>query len=136
MSLKHLPSRILLGLAGGLFFAVCFSAYVTILYAARGPAAFEANDTNYGAVVAVYFVSGTLIGFICGLLLPLARRWWGAMLVGTVGAFIVYVAFDIADGAVITSTFFTDHLTAQTIGYAATVGSLSGLVLWHVFYRT
>jgi hypothetical protein len=136
MSMKDLPSNVLLGLLGGLFFAFCLSAYVTILYAVRGSAPFEAKDTTYGSIVAVYFVSGTLIGLIIGVVMPLTRRWWGAMLVGTVGAFIVYVAFDIADRGGSLSTFPKACLTVESIAFAITVGCLSGLVLWHVFYRT
>jgi dolichyl-phosphate-mannose--protein O-mannosyl transferase len=136
MTIKDLRRNVLLGLFFGVFLAFWVSAYVTVVYAVAGSVPFEADDTTYRETVAVYFASGTVIGLIAGLVLPLAKRWWGAMIVGAAGALVLWTIFEIADSGAITSTLSMKVLTAEAIGFAITVGPLMGLVLWYVHYRT
>ncbi len=124
-----------LGVAGGTFFACCFSAYVLVLYFAAGsPAPQGAQQGSLGSVVAGYFASGISIGLLVGILLPLTKWWWGAMIVGAVAGIPLYVAMEFADSGQVIG--LDSILTAQVLGFAVTFGSLAGLVLWHVFHKS
>jgi NO-binding membrane sensor protein with MHYT domain len=66
----------------GLVLAIFFSGVALIIYFARGSAPFDANELTLGRAVAVYFAGFTAAGLLAGVLNPLARRKWGAVVVG------------------------------------------------------
>jgi hypothetical protein len=132
-TLRQLLRNIGRGIVGGLALACLYTLYVALLYMLRGATPFQELGTTFRAVVMAYMGAGISIGVIVGIFLPLARKWWGAMLVGFVAGMALYLAIDLAEGGrIIASGQFP---TAAVI-FAMTIGSLGGLVLWHVFVRT
>ena len=74
----------------GWLIATAFSLYVLILYALRGPAPFEANETTLSATIAAYYAGLTASGIVLGLVLPLARWKLGAALLGFLALIPLY----------------------------------------------
>lgn len=86
-----------IGTISGLFCASLYSAFALVLYLfGGGSARFEANDTTLLNAIAAYFAGGLAGGATAGLLAPLGKRWYGAMLVGTVVAVPLLTAFFVA----------------------------------------
>lgn len=94
---RLLATNLRWGVIAGLFFACFYSLFVTGLYLLRGSAPFEANETTYGQVVLSYFGTGIVAGALVGLLRPLLRWRLGAVVVGVVAAFAVFVGISLVD---------------------------------------
>jgi hypothetical protein len=62
-----------------------------VLYLLNGAAPFEAKGVTFGGIVLTYYVTGAVAGALVGLLSPLVHSRFGAMLVGWLAAFFVFV---------------------------------------------
>jgi hypothetical protein len=126
-----LGRNIRLCVAIGLAVAVLFSAFVVVLVAVKGGSVLEGYDTTLRTVVATYLAGGLVGGAIVGALLPIGRRWYGAMLLGYIGALPVYGVVLMATRPV--SQWMTD---SPFLFYGAgPIGAAVGLGLWFEFRR-
>jgi hypothetical protein len=80
----------------GLAFDCLYSLYVCGLYLLEGRAPFARLGTTLGVVIGTYFIGGISAGVAVGLLKPLARWRAGAILVGIIAAFFVFVGIVVA----------------------------------------
>lgn len=114
-----------------LFIATAFSCWVLAVHLLRGNRTFERLETSLGVVVLLYFAAAILLGPLVGLLLPLARRGQvGAALVGTIGAFALYVM------ALVTLEGFawlTLRAALLLLGFASFLGVPVGLAYRRIF---
>jgi len=114
-----------------LFIAICFSAWVVVLFFRRGNAPFERLGTTFGGAILLYFCAAIVIGPLVGLLLPLARAGrLGAALLGTVAAFALYGM------AISTLHGFTSWTIGKALGLLALAmfaGAPMGLVYKRLF---
>jgi hypothetical protein len=83
---KNTPSNIRQGVSQGLFFALAYSAFVTVVYLLGGRAAFERVGLTYIETVGLYFGAGVFAGLLGGALKPLGRWLIGGIIVGFVVA--------------------------------------------------
>src|SRR6059036_329305 len=94
------PKTVARNLMWGAFWGICggvvYSAYAVVLLILRGPAAFEANDTSFPAVLGAYLGGGGAAGLLLGLLRPLTRSWLGSAILGALCAVPVFSAGRIA----------------------------------------
>jgi len=79
--------RMALPLGVGLFMALGYSAWVSVLALAAGPESFAREvGVTLPALVGMYFFGGIMGGLIVGLLLPLTRWLIRAVFIGYVAA--------------------------------------------------
>ena len=105
-----------------------YSLYVVALFALRGAAPFKAVGLSLGAVLALYAGGALAAGAIVGVLMPLARWRAGAAAVGAVAAipFVAGVLLAVEGPFPVTAA----RPWAKILFVAATLGGLTGLVLW------
>lgn len=84
------------GVLFGLAMAGYYSLIAIVIYTFAGSAPFEANNASLGEALAAYWVGGLLGGVIFGLIKPLARNAFGAVVVGIVVATPASVAVVLA----------------------------------------
>ena len=116
------------GLGAGLLYSV----YVVVLVAVKGPQVLEVYDTTLPTVVGIYFAGGLLGGVIVGLLLPLGRCWFGAMLVGALAAQPVFAMVGMA---MYPPSEWATELPLMLLVLAAPMGSAVGLKFWYDYRR-
>lgn len=110
----------LLGVIAGIFIATLFSVWAVAVYLVSGGGAFERLGISFGATISIYFAGGIVGGLVVGLIWPLTRWWWGAAVVGVVGALPVYLMASVAlDGDFLGGTIL-----------AIVVGGIVGLRSW------
>lgn len=117
------------GLEWGLWYSVVYSGYAILLRITAGNEPFEAVGTSFPKALSAYLVAGLVSGFVFGLVLPLARWWWGAMLAGSIAGFpaMYIVALTMDRTAVGPDPFFI-----ALWGGALTLGPVCGLGMWYV----
>jgi hypothetical protein len=89
--IDRIKSSVLIGLA----FACIYSLYVCGLYLLEGSRPFDRLHTTLGIVVLMYFSGGIAAGVTVGLLQPLARSRAGAIFVGIIAAFFVFLGIGV-----------------------------------------
>lgn len=77
------------GIAGGLWVAAFYCAWVTGVYIFRGPGPFERNGVSFFSTVLTYIGIGAIGGGLVGLLRPFSERKLGAYAVGLVVGLLV-----------------------------------------------
>lgn len=91
--LRSLVTNVWWGARQGVLVGALFCAWVLVLVLVGGE---EVITERYGlsvlALFAAYLVGGSLAGGVVGALRPLARRAWGAPLVGAIAALPVMAA--------------------------------------------
>lgn len=117
------------GVIAGLFFACFYSLYVIGLYLIRGSTPFVANDTTFGQVVASYFGTGIVAGAVVGLLRPLLRWRIGAVFVGIVAAFAVFVGIALLDQGSFSQ--WDQDTWVSCVSLAVLFGTFGALIRWH-----
>lgn len=128
-SKQQMLHNLLHGVGWGVFFATCFSAYTGLLYLIRGHDPFEVQDVTPAELVGFYYAGGVIVGGIVGLALPLARRLWGAVLVGGLAGIPVSVLFQIVDkGGVALNVRFLIITSGGVL-----LGAVCGWALWRIF---
>lgn len=80
----------------GLCFSVFYSLYVCGLYWVSGATPFERLGTSLGVVIGTYFFGGITAGLVVGILRPLTRWRSGAIFVGIIAAFFVFLGIGVA----------------------------------------
>jgi hypothetical protein len=110
----------------GLFFAGFYSLFVLLIYPFRGEEPSQSTGVGLVAIIVTYVIGGMLGGAIVGLLRPLMRERWGAILVGMIAALPVVLGFTFAMyGSMATwegSTWGGTLLTAVVLG---TIGAVA-----------
>ena len=116
----------------GLGIGVLFSLYVVVAYAVTAGSILDGYGTTLPVVLATYLGGGIVGGAIVGALLPLGRRWYGAMLVGSIGLMPFYAMIEFAMFPAGRRSIYM----LSTLLVAATVGSLAGLGVWFQLRRS
>jgi hypothetical protein len=117
------------GLRWGVAYSAVYSAYVVGLWVFRGDAPFEHNNTTLGAVLLAYWGSGVLVGAMVGILLPFGVTWYGAAVLGVLGAYpTLYL---ILVGMQPRSEWFTSVPLMALLG-STIVGPMCGIGLWRL----
>jgi hypothetical protein len=81
-----------MGVFCGLAMATCFSAWVLLLVLLRGSPWFDKYQMSAWQIVAAYYAAGLLGGLVFGVLWPLSRTSWGAVVLGSLIGVIAYAA--------------------------------------------
>jgi hypothetical protein len=126
--IRDIGRNLLWGVTAGLFFAACYTLYVTVLLALHGSAPFAAVNSTYARVVSSYVGTGIAAGAIVGLLRPLLRWRAGAVAVGIIAAFAVFAGFALADQGGFTRWHRETWLTCVIC--AVFFGPVVGLIRW------
>src|SRR5436190_5839394 len=90
---NQLANNIRWGLRFGLTLAVLFSVYVGLLVVLEIKRPFENNHIRPLALIAAYFVGGTLGGLIVGLARPLITSGWRAAFTGVLTVIPFFMTF-------------------------------------------
>jgi hypothetical protein len=125
--LERFARNVFLAIAVGLGTALFLSAYVVILVAVGGGGVLEEYDVSLATVVGIYFAGGLAGGAIIGALLPLGRRWYGAILLGYLGALPLYGMVGMATWPA--SQWLTD-IPPFLVYVAGPIGAVLGLMVW------
>ena len=81
------------GLIGGLAVAILLSTLATIGRVTMGAEAYRRANGPWLLTIVVYFSILPAFGAAIGVWGGLMRRWWGAVLIGTIGWFLLMMAF-------------------------------------------
>ena len=85
-----------LGIKVGVVLATVFSAWVLYNHSVAGSRAIESSGATVSGLLLAYYSAGVVGGALVGMLVPLARRPGGTILVGCVTAVIVLFAVQTA----------------------------------------
>jgi hypothetical protein len=85
--------RVLRGLIGGAGVAVLLSGLATIGRVTMGADAYQRANGSWLLTMVAYFSILPVFGAIVGLCVNLARYWWGAVILGSVGWFLLMMGF-------------------------------------------
>ena len=118
-----------LGLRVGLGIATVYSAWVAFVRLALGPHAFDRFGLNWWQLVAIYYGGLSLGGWAYGLLVPLKRHLWGALLQGIVLILPMYGGVMLAVGLSVPRSEFRTYMIASLI-VALIVGAALGFSWW------
>lgn len=120
------------GVIVGLSVALLLSLYSLLLYVlGRGTSSATHPEVSMALLVGSYLLAGVVGGGTAGLLSPLARSWWGAMLVGFISALPVYFLLQWAqDGWVLTGRY--DAPVALSLLVGAPAGLIFRAIIVHV----
>jgi hypothetical protein len=118
------------GIFWGLAFAVVLTVVLVLLHALRRSALFEAHNTTFGGVVAVYFGGGLTGGVVLGLLRPLTRWRSGAAMVGVLAAMPVGVAVRVLRFGLAP---WGPKDTIALVVFAVALGGSVGWIYWGMF---
>lgn len=121
------------GVTWGVGMAMWFTLIATVIYVIAGAQRLEGFPMTLPALIGTYCAGGILAGFVVGLLRPLGRRWWGAMLIGVVGAFLTMLSVGIAMEGWITRWDRSNFEAAVT--YSLLAGPVTGLLVWWKYVR-
>jgi hypothetical protein len=119
-----------IGLAMGLLIATLYSAWAVGLFLISGREAFEKYNVSVIAVLATYYAAGIIGGALVGLALPMARSFFGRIVVGVVAALVFFFCVFVA----MQGPFW--HWTSDVWGSVASLGLIFGVVcsvLWRRF---
>ena len=84
-------SRLFLGIGTAILLALVYAAIAAAsVIIGEGAPTLERAGLTLGGLIGLYFLAAVIAGTILGLLFPLARRRWGAGLLGFLVAWIVY----------------------------------------------
>lgn len=96
-----------------------------LTYTAHGSAPFSAHGTSLGRMVASYFFAGIIGGAFIGLLRPISRWWWGAVLTGILVSFPILFTL-------LTSVGESGKVgVSDLLSGAVILGPAWGLLAWH-----
>ena len=121
------------GVMWGLVMAVWFALIATVIYAVAKAQHLEGHPMTLQALIGTYFAGCVLAGLAVGLLRPLGKRWWGAMLIGLVAAFLTIVSVAIAMEGWLTEWDQSTFEAAVT--YSLLAGPAGGLLVWWKYVR-
>jgi multisubunit Na+/H+ antiporter MnhG subunit len=121
------------GLRWGLIMAVGFTAIGVVAGIGASFDPTPRNDPSLVSLVGFYFLAGTCVGLLLGLLRPLTQSKAGAIVVGTALAAI-------SIGLLARIYVVTDGWTlVDTIGvamYSLVTGPVAASIIWHVRERS
>lgn len=122
-----LRGRLWRGAVGGLAVAVAFSAWAGVGRTTMGTKAYSIEDGPFLGTVLVYCGVLPVCGALVGLLWPLSRTWWGAMLLGTLPVTALIYSFGILGS--MTAVPLVGRLIASGVG-GLLMGGGPAVVLW------
>jgi hypothetical protein len=83
------PQRLAWGIRWGLAFAAVLGIWVAVMYPLGGAKAVNRIGVPFAALIVLYLVGGVAGGALVGVLLPIVRWGWGAIVVGVL-AFVPF----------------------------------------------
>lgn len=83
----------------------------------------------FPAMILTYTIAGLLGGTVVGLLRPIGKYWWGAILTGIVGAGVVMTCVGIAMEGGVTHWDRVDY--DVVVIYALIAGPMAGMLFWN-----
>lgn len=125
--------NLLWGIAWGIGMAAWFCLIALLIYAVAEVKGDTGAPTPLSLLMLAYTVAGVIGGAILGLLRPLARQWWGAMLVGVFVAFIAVLSVSVSLRGWFGEWAWLDWETS--VVYACITGPLGGFLVWRRFVR-
>lgn len=130
--MKRLATNAVEGVQYGLFIATAFSAFVGLRVVLSGGDFARRFPFSLWALVACYYLGGTLGGALAGALSPLGRRLGGRIMVGVlVGPVVASFFFPL----VIPRDQWAEKLLPLSIVMGAFVGGIAGAVFWNADQR-
>jgi hypothetical protein len=118
----------LLGAGTGAAIATGFALWVSLLRIGHGTAPFDRLGTSYVTTIAIYYATLAPAGAIVGLLYPLRRSRFGAMVLGFLFMLPMYAAFVAVKTP--SQELFQPFRVLLTILVAALAGALLGYWIW------
>ena len=118
---SRVAERIAQGVSWGTGIALLLCLWVVIAYLRISP---DEPGPTLLQVFAVYLFIGVAGGAVVGLLMPLARRWWGAPIVGIVVMAIAFTAISLMDG---------QFNITSIVELSLLMGPVLGLGYWIIF---
>ncbi len=118
---RRLSDRLWAGISWGIGIAILLCLWVTLAYLRLDR---HESGPELHHVITVYLFIGFAGGAIVGLLMPIARRWWGAPIVGFFVAVIGFTSISAMDG----------HLDVTSILHLSLwMGPALGFGYWAIF---
>ena len=115
---------------GGVFMAA-FLSVLALPFEVYRLATGRGSVDNVLAMIITYWIGAPASGAVVGMLLPLAKTWWGAAVVGWVGVLPLAIA---ASMAVADFVLGSEEMVVALI-YSA-LGPLVGIAVWRQVKKT
>ena len=122
----NLLANVRWGVYWGFCGAIVYSAFAVLILIFRGEGPFATNDTTFGTVIALYFVSGITVGIVLGVLRPLTHSRVGAAIVGV----ICTIPAVFMGEMVLNERWSLEQNWMTVLVVSVVFGSLSGLIFW------
>ena len=121
------------GAGAGFLLGCVYSVIALVIHATKGREPFEANDASLASVLFVYLGGGVVGGAIIGLLRPLAKWRFGAVIMGIAAMLPISLGVNLAVSPGISE--WTIHNVNKTLLVAIILGGLGGYVSWDTSNR-
>jgi hypothetical protein len=128
MRMRLTLSNVAYGVTFGLGLATIYSLWALGVFLVAGSRSFARVDTTLGAAVIAYYSAGLLGGVLAGLMLPLGRFLFGAVVLGILVGTVFFFCIEVATSGPFWQWTSTNWKAVLALG--AIVGGLCGVGMY------